>query len=499
MDDATRTDSGDQRRGACGACTPPWPTPVACAVVALMFCGMVATHVLGLEDIVTKAAYSALFQVTLVYAITRMCKARQQTTQNDTGYERLSSDIDERVVDVADDDAREEEEDACEQPVQRPPRQLYLDVCKAALTALVVLHHCTCVFANNSWYVLLPSKSSILAKVTNSVLAINQSFFMSCFFFISGLNTWSSLRRKGAAAFLSDRFWRIGLPLLVFSMAVSPACQTFVEVAIARRPRPGPYQANPGVCWYLFWLLLFSTSASLFDSARFHSSAPPPSTNLRIYVGAGAILGFVQIFQLVFLTGGSFFSMPLTIGSLTMDVPFFCLACVAGNHDGWIDSFVERIRMRRATIHLANVALASFCVISIALLDLKSLWGSVFSIAIGVQCVTMSMGVLDLSRAVADLLGDDSAWLKFFASHAYAVYLVHTPVINATVLAVAPLIEWWQGSALAWSTQGVVSANITDANVAAVAYVIVVVVAQAGSWSFAWFFRTYVPYVRHII
>jgi len=46
-------------------------------------------------------------------------------------------------------------------------------------------------------------------------VGFNDTFFMSLMFILSGLFVWSSLRRKGGAAFLRDRLLRLGLPFLI--------------------------------------------------------------------------------------------------------------------------------------------------------------------------------------------------------------------------------------------------------------------------------------------
>jgi fucose 4-O-acetylase-like acetyltransferase len=47
------------------------------------------------------------------------------------------------------------------------------------------------------------------------VALFNDSFFMACMFFISGLFVRDSLARRGSANFLNRRAWRLGVPFLV--------------------------------------------------------------------------------------------------------------------------------------------------------------------------------------------------------------------------------------------------------------------------------------------
>ncbi len=45
---------------------------------------------------------------------------------------------------------------------------------------------------------------------------------MSLMFFVSGLFSWSSLRRKGASRFVRDRLLRLGIPFVFAAAIVAP-------------------------------------------------------------------------------------------------------------------------------------------------------------------------------------------------------------------------------------------------------------------------------------
>ena len=88
-------------------------------------------------------------------------------------------------------------------------------------------------------------------------------FLMTLFFFLSGLFTWPSLKRKGVAAFVGDRMQRLGLPFLLVVWLLMPVAQypTYLQTAVI--PGVGAYVraflALPfwpcGPMWFL-WLLL---------------------------------------------------------------------------------------------------------------------------------------------------------------------------------------------------------------------------------------------------
>jgi glucan biosynthesis protein C len=102
-------------------------------------------------------------------------------------------------------------------------------------------------------------------------------FLMTLFFFLSGLFTWPSLKRKGVAAFVGDRMQRLGLPFVLVVGLLMPVAQYPTYLQTAAIPGVDAYSraflALPfwpcGPMWFL-WLLL---GADLF-AAGFYVIAP---------------------------------------------------------------------------------------------------------------------------------------------------------------------------------------------------------------------------------
>ena len=110
-------------------------------------------------------------------------------------------------------------------PPPQPARMRvdYLDRLKTALTALVIAHHVTCAFAGSDFYLVMGAyPSAFKAFFGVPFLMLNQSYFMSLFFFISGFFSPTSLDRKGAKAFLLDKFKRLGTACSAFVFVGNP-------------------------------------------------------------------------------------------------------------------------------------------------------------------------------------------------------------------------------------------------------------------------------------
>jgi peptidoglycan/LPS O-acetylase OafA/YrhL len=105
-----------------------------------------------------------------------------------------------------------------------PPRDLYIDRLRSVMTAFVLLHHTAITYgAAGGWFYNERYPSGELPSILLTFfVATNQAYFMGFFFLLAGYFTPASLERKGYAKFLGDRFLRLGLPLLAFIFILGP-------------------------------------------------------------------------------------------------------------------------------------------------------------------------------------------------------------------------------------------------------------------------------------
>lgn len=117
-------------------------------------------------------------------------------------------------------------------PIQLHTRKHALDNLRTFLTALVVLHHTAIVYGGSgSW----PIRSQCFPPVSVPLItlnAIDQTFFMALFFFLSGHFTQLQMGRKRASrsTVIRSRLLRILLPALVYTMLVEPTLYVMVWV-----------------------------------------------------------------------------------------------------------------------------------------------------------------------------------------------------------------------------------------------------------------------------
>jgi surface polysaccharide O-acyltransferase-like enzyme len=142
-----------------------------------------------------------------------------------------------------------------------PQRVAPLDRARTLATLLVLLHHAV---LN---YTYFGNGDSMRWLGFDLVVLFNDSFFMAFMFFISGLFVRDSLSRKGSAAFLRDRAWRLGVPFLLSIFVLMPIAYypTFLRYHLPgttdfnflhfwwRTITVGPWPSGPA--WFL-WVLL---------------------------------------------------------------------------------------------------------------------------------------------------------------------------------------------------------------------------------------------------
>jgi peptidoglycan/LPS O-acetylase OafA/YrhL len=107
------------------------------------------------------------------------------------------------------------------------------------------------------------------------VVLFNDSFFMACMFFISGLFVRDSLARRGPAEFLRNRAWRLGIPFLLSIFVLMPIAYypTFLRYHLPGTTdfnffhfwwhtlTIGPWPSGPA--WFLWVLLALDAIAAL--------------------------------------------------------------------------------------------------------------------------------------------------------------------------------------------------------------------------------------------
>jgi hypothetical protein len=152
-------------------------------------------------------------------------------------------------------------------------RSVPLDRARTFITLLVVLHHSVMNYTH------FGNGDRMRWLGFDLVVLFNDSFFMACMFFISGLFVRDSLARRGPADFLASRAWRLGVPFLISIFVVIPLAYypSFLRYHAMgtvdfnffhfwyRMVTIGPWPSGPA--WFLWVLLALNAIAALLRAA----------------------------------------------------------------------------------------------------------------------------------------------------------------------------------------------------------------------------------------
>jgi hypothetical protein len=156
-----------------------------------------------------------------------------------------------------------------DQVVTAPTRIPAFDRARTFITLLVLVHHSV---VNYSYF---GNGDRMRWLGFDLVVLFNDSFFMACMFFISGLFVRDSLMRRGPAEFLRNRAWRLGVPFLLSIFVLMPIAYypTFLRYHLPGTTdfnflhfwwhtlTIGPWPSGPA--WFLWVLLALDAIAAL--------------------------------------------------------------------------------------------------------------------------------------------------------------------------------------------------------------------------------------------
>jgi glucan biosynthesis protein C len=329
-------------------------------------------------------------------------------------------------------------------------RMFFVDNLRVFLTILVVLHHLAITYgADGSWFYLERPTTELAGILLTTVLILNQFYFMGLFFLISGYFVPGAVDRKGSIRFIKDRLVRLGIPLLVYGLLLSP----YVEWVKATQRgyfsgSMGQFYLDywksltfgPGPLWFVEALLVF-TFAYLLGRAAWgwiKRYIPQPTTPaVRKPLTHGKIIAFI-LTQAV-LTFGTRLIIHTSVEWNHFELAFFpqyilmFAAGILAYRNNWLPDLPNAVRKAWSlVVPLLIVSLPVVMVFGGAIdnpVPFKGgfTWQSAFCSSFeAVYCVAMSILMLGLFRKRLDFQG---SFGKLLSSNAYGVYIIHPMVI----------------------------------------------------------------------
>lgn len=278
-----------------------------------------------------------------------------------------------------------------------------------------------------------------------------QAFFMALLFFIAGYFTPGSYDKKGAPRFLYDRFVRLGIPTLLYMLAIGPLTEYYVSKTW-RTPDPfvkawwdhitdGQVFSMTGPMWFCAALLVFCLGYAVIRSAATRTPLQLPSTLNVNGFGAFILITFIAVTTFMAKvadpSGEAVYNMHLT------DFPSYLVMFAAGicaYRTKLLASIDPRFGRRWGLIGVV----VGFVLWPVLVLAGGALQGNLsaytggwhwqsfgMSVWAATICVGVSLGLLVMIR---ERFNNQGPLARFMSANAFAVYLFHPPILIGLAL-----------------------------------------------------------------
>lgn len=291
---------------------------------------------------------------------------------------------------------------------------------KVFLIFLVVMHHAALSYISvgGDWLVSDPNKCDALVIM----LAVNASFFMGLFFFISGLFVPKSLKKLGFKRFISSKIRRLLIPVLLISFIGFPV---YLWVFFSQVPSLKDYYFGYlssgftfGHSWFILQLFIFSFLFALFFFRR-------PFVNLSTFPQKYVVWAYIGLLSMTTWLVAQKFPIDVWVGAhfaepfhLPQYISLFFLGCLVGEKTINQLSTKDGCHWGMTSLFLILLYIVNFNV-GIGLARLEILW----SCAV---CVSISMALLSFFTTKFNTL---SMLLQKMGEASYGIYIVHIFVV----------------------------------------------------------------------
>jgi hypothetical protein len=329
------------------------------------------------------------------------------------------------------------------------------------IVLVVNMHACVTYSHVGDWYVMERAEPTLPVKIVFFIWQGHmQAFFMGLLFFLAGVFAHQSLERRGPAAFLRERVRRLGLPALLFMLAIHPFMvyvllgqphgpdRPSLGALYARYLSTGRFLSGSGPMWFAIALLVFSAVLAAVRGCKPLQSRPAQRPAVATPGGASLARFGVALVLSTFLVR---LAQPIGTSVMNFQLCFFpqyiaaFIAGVFAGHQGWLESLAASraacwagwMGLIGGPLFFAVIVgvggpppengpnpyvggwnLRAFCMV---------VWEQFAGLGIALGCLAWFCRHGRASGVMA-------AWLS---SRAFAVYVLHAPVL----VAITPLLH----------------------------------------------------------
>jgi len=335
-------------------------------------------------------------------------------------------------------------------------REVYLDNLKVVLiTAIIVIHAVLGYAGLVQVWTYTELREVTLSPVTEFLVFIVAApfgfFLIGLLFLVAGLFTAPSLDRKGVAAYTRDRVLRLGVPYLVYVLAVQPTVTYLLGHPLGDAPgsfgeeylaEEGSHRLDSGPLWFVGTLLVFSLgyAAWVVLDRRFGGPRATPVVTVRGLSGlaAGVWVASVAV-RVVAPYGSEAGVLDLNYWEWPGCLAAFCLGIVAAGQ-GWsrqVPSTLAR-RCRNVTLVAGAGMFALLLVAGVRDVVETELLGGPHLLAVGfsaADALLVVFGPVWLLSVAQSRLRGQLPWGPTLARSAFAAFILQTPVLIGLAMA----------------------------------------------------------------
>jgi surface polysaccharide O-acyltransferase-like enzyme len=347
-------------------------------------------------------------------------------------------------------------------------RQPYIDNIRSLVILLVVaMHSSVCYSGIGGWYYkegVMENLGIVEMAVFGFLQSYTQAWFMGILFFISAYFAAAAIAKKNSAAFVRERLFRLGIPLLFYMFVIAPFIYFVVmsNGGLTAKALGASYLryllhfgwlGSTGPLWFNEALLIFCLVFALFRRKAANLQAPEFSAGclpskgkiLLVILGTG-IAAF--LIRLVFPIGTDVSNLQFSF--FASYIVLFVLGIKAGENR-WLDQLTSTKAAPGKFWFTAALALGMplWAIIMIAggalsgtLLIYGGLYwqSAVYALWESFTAIAFSLGLVWFFKKHCNV---ENALTRFVAANVFGVYMLHPPVL----IGISLLFRSWEAGA----------------------------------------------------
>jgi glucans biosynthesis protein C len=349
------------------------------------------------------------------------------------------------------------------QSVELTKRLGYLDNLRSFVIFLVVVMHSNVTYSGyGSWYYIEANADNLdfFSKFFFGLYgSFTQAWFMGILFFLAAFFASKSLAKRGPAAFMKERLFRLGIPLLIYMFFIDPFIGYFIMNYGNVR---GQYTVSQfylgyissfrwigatGPLWFAEALLIFSIPyaawKALMPAKKIVTGAPKTLTIILIILASGLAAFSIRLFLPI---GTNIANLQLCY--FATYIALFLLGIHAGERK-WLETLPEKSGMRWFSIVL-EAGIPFWCVImtfggaaqGIMLTNGGLYWQS-FAYALWESFVAIGFSI-GLIAFFHKYFNFENMFTRLLAANSFGIYMFHAPIL----IIISLLLKNWQAPLL---------------------------------------------------